>query len=207
MGGADLAAAGLANLLDEQMKCRLLRGIRQQLHWHANPQYRFASRPDWVRDPNWRKGLTEVRDRGLVFELQVFPGQMADAAELAQAFPDLQIVLLHAGMLTDRNPATLEAWRTGMTALADCPNVSTKLSALSTFARRCATDIWRPIVHDTLAWFGPDRCMFGSNFPVEKLWTDYPSLFRVFKTCIDHLSPAAQRAVLHDTAARIYQLG
>lgn len=207
VGGADLADAGLGSLLDEQMKSRLLRGIRQQLHWHTNPQYRFASRPDWVRDSAWRKGLTELRDRGLVFELQVFPSQMADAADLAQAFPDLQIVLLHAGMLTDRDPTTLAQWREGMQALAHCPNVSTKLSALSTFARCCSTEIWQPIVHETLAWFGPNRCMFGSNFPVEKLWTDYRSLFDVFKTCIDHLSIEEQRAVLHDTAARIYSLG
>jgi len=139
--------------------------------------------------------------------LQVFPSQMGDAADLASAFPDLQIVLLHAGMLTDRNPATLAQWRAGMQALSGCPNVSTKLSALSTFARRCSAEIWQPIVHDTLAWFGPARCMFGSDFPVEKLWTDYQRLFQVFRKCIDHLSIDDQRAVLHDTAARTYRLG
>ncbi|MFM7568615.1 MAG: amidohydrolase family protein, partial [Betaproteobacteria bacterium] len=88
VGGADLAAADVGDLLDQQMKSRLLRGVRQQLHWHTNPQYRFASRPDWPRDPAWRRGLGEVRDRGLVFELQVFPSQMGDAADLASAFPD-----------------------------------------------------------------------------------------------------------------------
>ena len=164
---------------------------------------------------NWPVGreLEEVRWVQSIADQVGWPhaivggADLADAADLAQAFPDLQIVLLHAGMLTDRDPTTLAQWREGMQALAHCPNVSTKLSALSTFARRCSTQIWQPIVHETLAWFGPNRCMFGSNFPVEKLWTDYRSLFDVFKTCIDHLSIEEQRAVLHDTAARIYSLG
>lgn len=206
VGGANLADPGIAGLLDAQMESPLLRGIRQQLHWHTHPQYCFATRPDWVRDPAWRRGLAEVRDRGLVFELQVFPSQMQDAADLARAFPDLQIVLLHAGMLTDREPETLAAWRSGVQALAACPNVSTKLSALSTFARRCTLDIWQPVVDEALTWFGPERCMFGSNFPVEKLWTDYRSLFEVFRQCLGSRPLAEQRAVLYDNACRIYRI-
>jgi predicted TIM-barrel fold metal-dependent hydrolase len=206
VAGANLADPNVADLLDAQMKSPLLRGVRQQLHWHTNPQYCFATRPDWVRDPAWRRGLAEVRDRGLVFELQVFPSQMQDAADLAQAFPDLQIVLLHAGMLTDREPPTLAAWRSGVQALAACPNVSTKLSALSTFSRQCTVDIWQPIVSEAITWFGADRCMFGSNFPVEKLWTDYRSLFDVFRQCVNDRPLAEQRAILHDTACRIYRL-
>ena len=206
VGYADLAASDVGRTLDAQRQSPLLRGIRQQLHWHTNPQYRFASRPDWVRDAGWRRGLSEVRDRGLVFELQVFPDQMADAVDLARAFPDLTIVLLHAGMLVDNAPDTLAAWRRGMQALAACPNVFTKLSALSTFARRCEIDIWKPIVDETLQWFGADRCMFGSNFPVEKIWTDYRTLFGIMRNCIADLPEAAQRAVLYDTASRVYRI-
>ncbi len=169
VGGANLADPKVADLLNAQMKSPLLRGIRQQVRWHANPKYCFATRPDWVRGPAWRRGLAEGRDRGLVFELQVFPSQMQNAADLARGFPNLQIVLLHAGMLTDCEPGTLAAWRSGVQALAACPNVSSKLSALSTFARRCTADIWQPIVTEALNWFGADRCMFRSNFPVEKL--------------------------------------
>ena len=206
VGYADLADPAVADVLDAQLKSPLLRGIRQQLHWHTNAQYRFATRPDWVCDTNWRRGLAEVRDRNLVFELQVFPEQMAAAVDLAKDFPDLQIVLLHAGMLVDRGEASLAAWREGMRALAQCPNVTTKLSALSTFARRCSQDIWRPIVDETIVWFGADRCMFGSNFPVEKIWTHYSTLFAVFQDCISGLTEPAQRAVLHDTACRIYRI-
>ncbi len=93
-----------------------------------------------------------------------------------------------------------------MQALAALPNVSTKLSALSTFARRCAPDIWQPIIDETVAWFGPERCMFGSNFPVEKIWTGYAELFAVFSAGISSLPLQARRAILHDTACRIYRL-
>jgi len=206
VGYADLADSGVSATLDRLVQSPLLRGIRQQLHWHANPQYCFAARPDWVRDPQWRRGLEAVRDRGLVFELQVFPEQMADAAELASDFPDLQIVLLHAGMLVDQSPECIALWRQGMQSLARCPNVTTKLSALSTFARTCTFDIWKPIVAETLGWFGADRCMFGSNFPVEKIWTDYTALFGVVRRCVAELSPEDQQQVLSGTASRVYRL-
>ena len=93
------------------MKHRGLRGIRQQLHWHENATYRFAARPDLMNDAVWRRGLRELAKRKLLFELQVFAGQMADGARLARDFPDLEFVLLHAGMLEDRPAAGRAAWR------------------------------------------------------------------------------------------------
>lgn len=205
-GFADLAAADVGAVLDRELACPNLRAIRQQLHWHENPLYRFAARPDLMNDPAWRRGLREVAARGLAFELQVFASQMADAARLAQDFPQLQFVLLHAGMLADRSPAGWAAWRAGMRALAACPNVAVKLSGLGTFARACSVALWRPVVEETVALFGPARCLFGSNFPVESLWTGYAQLIDVMHQCLAGLSPRERRAVWHDTAARLYRL-
>jgi predicted TIM-barrel fold metal-dependent hydrolase len=126
VGYADLAAGDVASVLDRQLKHRNLRGIRQQLHWHEKPLYRFAARPDLMNAPEWRRGLREVEARGLLFELQVFQSQMADAARLARDVPGLQFVLLHAGMLEDRSASGWAAWRTGMRELARCPNVAVK---------------------------------------------------------------------------------
>ena len=97
VGYADLASPALEATLDALMKHRGLRGIRQQLHWHENAAYRFASRPDLMNDGSWRRGLREVAKRKLLFELQIFASQMTDGARLARDFPDLEFVLLHAG--------------------------------------------------------------------------------------------------------------
>jgi len=182
------------------------RGIRQQLHWHANPQYRFAPRPDVMNDKDWRRGLAVLADHGLLFELQIFASQMQDGAGLARSLPDIVFVLEHAGMLEDTSERGWQLWREGMTALADCPNVNVKLSGLGTFVHACREDVMGPIVEQTVAIFGADRCFYGSNFPIEKLWTDYGTLYRTFRSAIAQLSDRDQAAILHDTAARLYRL-
>ena len=207
VGYANLADPLVGRLLDAQMAHPGFRGVRQQLHWHQNPLYRFAPASDAFLDPQWQRGLAQVQERGLIFELQVFPDQMADAVKLVRQFPKQTFVLLHAGMLVDFSPETLSTWRTGLRALADCPNVCTKLSALSTFERRCDLDIWQPTVHKTLSMFGAERCMFGSNFPVEKLWTSYAHLVDVMRQCLRDYPESTQQAVWHDTASRVYRLG
>ena len=206
VGFADLAAPDVERTLDALCAFRHLRGIRQQLHWHARPQYRFATRPDVASDPTWRRGLAMVARRGLVFELQVFAGQMGEGIRLAHDFPDLTFVLLHAGMLEDRTPAGWSQWRAGMEGLAACPNVVVKLSGLGTFVRACALDLWRPVIEETVAMFGADRCMFGSNFPVEKLWTSYADVVAVTETALAGLGEAERTAVWRDTALRVYRI-
>lgn len=205
-GFANLADPDVASTLDRELEHPNLRGIRQQLHWHQDPLYRFAARPDIMNDEAWRRGLREVAKRGLAFELQVFPSQMADAARLARDFPDLTLVLMHAGMQHDRTPAGLAAWRAGMDALAACPNVATKLSGLGTFEHRCTPELWGPIVRETIERFGPSRCMFGSNFPVEKLWARYGDEVAATRASIADLSADEQDQVMRRTAERIYRI-
>jgi predicted TIM-barrel fold metal-dependent hydrolase len=204
---ADLASPDVADVLDRQIALGRVRAVRQQIHWHENMLYRFASRPDVMNDRDWRRGLSEVTRRDLLFELQVFPGQMRDAAGLVADFPETRFVLLHAGMLEDRSEAGWELWRTGMTALAGHPNVSVKLSGLGTFLRSCSEAEWRPVIERTIDLFSPSRCFFGSNFPIESLWTSYGELVDVFRACLSRFDAGEQRAVLHDTAERIYRLG
>jgi predicted TIM-barrel fold metal-dependent hydrolase len=206
VGFADLATSDLGETLSALKKSPRLRGVRQQVHWHENPLYRFAPRPDVVADPRWRAGLAQLAPRGLLFELQVFASQMAGGAELARAFPETVLVLEHAGMLEDLSEAGLRAWRAGMRLLADCPNMHVKLSGLGTFVHRAALEDVQPIVTETVELFGAERCMWGSNFPIEKLWTDYPVLIDIIRRAVSHLSVTDQRSVLSETAARLYAL-
>ena len=203
---ADLCASDAAATLDREQAYSRVRGIRQQLHWHENPLYRFAPRPDIMNGGAFRAGMKALAARGLLFELQVFAGQMRDAARLAADFPEVTFVLLHAGMPEDRSPDGRKRWRDGMRLLAANPNVSVKLSGLGTFTRACSVELWKPVIEETLDFFGPARCMFGSNFPIEKLWTSYGDVVSVTKACLAGLSTENRRAVLHDNAARIYRL-
>ena len=204
VGYADFAKPDVAETLARLRAVPGLRGIRQQLHWHANPQYSFAPRPDLSDDPTWRRGFASLAGTGLVFELQVFAEQADSAERLVRDFPEQTFVLEHAGMLQDRSEAGMRAWRDLLRRLSTHPNCLTKLSGLGTFTRSARLEDWRPVVREALDRFGPHRCLFGSNFPIEKLWTPYAGLMDVFRTCIADLSDADQRAVLHDTAHRVY---
>jgi predicted TIM-barrel fold metal-dependent hydrolase len=132
---------------------------------------------------------------------------MDDAAALARDFPGVTFVLLHAGMLEDRSPEGWARWRRGMAALAACPNVMTKLSGLGTFEHRCTSALWRPVVEEAIALFGAARCLFGSNFPIESLWTTYDTLITVMRDCLSGCSADERRAIFFDNALRIYRLG
>lgn len=203
---ADLTAPDVGDTLDRQMDVPTLRGVRQQLHWHPEPAMRYAPAPDQMLRPDWQRGLREVTARGLLFELQVYPDQYDNALRLVDAFPDTTFVLLHAGMLEDRSPDGVVAWRQGLVRFAARHNVFVKLSGLGTFTRRCHIEQWRPVIETTIDAFGPDRCMFGSNFPIEKLWTSYAELIKVFRASLQRYSNAEQHQILHDVAVRVYRL-
>ena len=204
VGYADFSKPDVAQTLARLRAVPGLRGIRQQLHWHANPQYSFAKRPDLSDDPDWRRGFAHLAGTGLIFELQVFAEQADPAERLVRDFPAQTFVLEHAGMLQDRSASGLRAWRDLLRRLSAHPNCLTKLSGFGTFTRSARVEDWRPVVQEALAQFGPHRCMFGSNFPIEKLWTSYADLIGVFHACIADLPEPDQRAVLHDTAQRVY---
>src|SRR3954469_12385373 len=203
---ADLADPDCGTLIRQLAELKATRGIRQQLHWHENPQYRFAPRPDVMNDADWRRGLAHLAPNNLLFEIQLFTTQFQDGAALAKAFPDAVFVLEHAGMLEDMSETGWAAWRKGMQALAALPNMNVKLSGLGTFVHACRPDVMGPIIRETVAMFGADRCIYGSNFPIEKLWTDYRTFYVTFRSAIDHLPERDQRAILHDTAARLYRM-
>ena len=205
VGYVDLMADDVLRQLDRLAKYRLLRGVRMQLHWHENEMYRFAPRPDLALDPALQRNVARLADYGLAFDLQVFAGQMAGAAELAATCPDVTFVLQHAGMLEDLSPEGRDRWRAGMERLAARPNVVSKLSALGTFIHRNDPAHIGAVFRDTVAMFGPDRCLFGSNFPIEKLWTSYGALLDGFLEASSGLDDTGRAAIFEKTAARVYR--
>ena len=205
VGYADFTVVDVRPRLDRLTKYPLMRGLRMQLHSHENPQYRFATRPDLAADPTLRRNVARLADYGWSFDLQVFAPQMNDAAELAQDCPKVTFILQHAGMLEDLSEAGRVAWRTGMERLAREPNVVSKLSGLGTFIHRNDRAHIAGIVRETVALFGADRCLFGSNFPIEKLWSSYADLIAAYRSAVTSFSASEQQHILHDTATRVYR--
>lgn len=206
VGYVDFLDDGAAEVMKAQARYPLMRGVRQQLHWHENPLYRFADRPDLMNDERFRRNFARLQDHGWLFELQIFTSQMADGAAFARAFPGITFVLEHAGMLEDRSKEGRKAWRDGMRRLADLPNMNTKLSGLGTFLRRNDPDHIAEVIQETVEIFGPDRCVWGSNFPIEKLWTSYSAILDAVKAALATLDAASRRKILHDNAVRLYRL-
>ncbi|MEK9680032.1 MAG: amidohydrolase family protein [Rhodospirillaceae bacterium] len=206
VGYVDFAAGDASATLKALSQHSLMRGIRQQLHWHENPLYKFQPTPDLMNQAAWRKNFTLLQDYNWTFELQVFASQMTDAARLAADFPATQMILQHCGMPEDTSDAGRTLWRDGMKRLADQPNIHCKFSGLGTFIHRNDPGFIAEITGECLDMFGAARCVFGSNYPIEKLWTEYGPIVDAFRAAVAHLPEAEQAMVLHDNAVTLYRL-
>ena len=210
---ADMTVADVRPALDRLARYPKVRGIRQQFHWHENPLYRFATEPDLCHAPTVQANVARLADYGWSFDLQVFADQMPGAAELARACPQVAFILQHAGMLTDTSSAGWANWRGNTAILANEPNVYAKLSGFGTFIHRNDADHIAHLIRETVAAFGVRRCLWGSNFPIEKIWTDYASLISAHQRGVSELgrepgcsAEAAALAIFHDTANQVYRL-
>jgi len=201
---ADLRSPDLADLLDEYRRLPRVVGVRHQVHWHRTPSYAYVPVPDLFDDADWRRGLTVLSERGFPFDLQVFPSQLAGAAKMVRAFPDTRFILNHAGMLDSTDPATVAIWQDGLARLADNPNVFCKLTGLGTFRRASSVEHYRPIVQTALELFGAQRCIFGSNFPVEGMWVSYAEFGEHMLEAIGPVDEADLRSIFRESALRAY---
>jgi predicted TIM-barrel fold metal-dependent hydrolase len=183
-----------------------VRGIRHIVNWHPDPAKTYVTRADFLTDSAWLRGFALLKRYNLSFDLQLYPSQMADAAALAAAHSDTTIVLNHAGMPVDRDGEALSLWRTGMRALAAQPNVWVKISGLGMVDWRWTENSIRPFVLDTIEIFGPDRCMFASNFPVDKLYSSFDALYGAFEGIVSDFSIDERRRLFCDTALAVYRI-
>ena len=205
VAGANLDDPGVEPLLEAQAARANVRGVRQIVNWHADPAKTYGPR-DLLLDPQWRAGYALLARYGLSFDLQLYPSQMATAAELAAAHPDIPVIVNHAGMPTDRDEAGQAAWRDGLALLAQLPNVSCKISGLAMIDRAWTIDSLRPFVLRVIETFGPARCMFASNFPVEKVHGSFGGFYAAYDAITAEFGQAERDQMFAGTARRIYRL-
>jgi L-fuconolactonase len=204
------------------------RGIRHAAGWdaseavrnsHTNPPEGLLLRRDF------RQGFAELERRGLTFDAWLYHPQIPELTDLARAFPGVTIVLDHfggplgIGPYEGRRAEIFARWRDHIRTLAACPNVVAKLGGLVMpvngfgFHKRERpatsdelTAATREYYHHAIECFGAERCMFESNFPVDKASCSYAVLWNAFKKIASGASVAQKRALFHDTAARVYRV-
>jgi predicted TIM-barrel fold metal-dependent hydrolase len=204
------------------------RGVRHAAAWDASDiigNSESAGGPHLYRRPEFRAGLARLTKLGLSLDAWAFHPQLGEVVELARAHPDASIILGHVGGVLGYGPYTgkrdevFTAWKTQMTELARCPNVNLKLGGM--MMRLAAYDyrsepkpptstqlasLWRPYFETGIELFGPSRCLFESNFPVDKMGIGWAALWNAFKRITAGASRAEREAMFAGTARRVYRL-
>ncbi len=202
---AELEKPEVATLLADHAAHRNVRGIRQIINWHPDPAKTYTPR-DLLADESWQRGFALLARYGLSFDLQIYPSQMPSAARLAARHPDTPMILNHTGMPCDKDAAGIEAWRTGMRALAAQPNVSVKISGLAMLDWRWTRDSLKPFVLETLETFGAERVMIASNFPVDRLFGTFAGFTGAYLSLLGGASESERSKLFARNAERIYKI-
>ncbi len=232
IGHADLMLGSRAKGVLEALQAAApgrFRGIRYIGAWVEDKAVFTPARvpgPGVYLDAKFREGFAQLTPLGLIFEAAIRHPQLPDFLDLARAFPDTKMVLDHiggvvgVGSYAGRRDEIFETWQADIAAIAkDCPNVLVKLGALNmtycgfgwekrptppTSEELC--EAYRRYYETAIALFGPDRCMFESNFPVDKVSCSYGVLWNSFKRMTADYAPAERAALFHDTAAQFYRI-
>ncbi len=204
------------------------RGIRLGGTWDSSdavPNHRTNPPQGLFRRQDFRSGFAQLAPRQLTFEAWCYHHQIPEVTDLARAFPDTTIILDHfggpigIGPYAGKRDEVYAQWRAHMGELSTCGNVVAKLGGINMEVNgfgwhekpRPPTsqellDATRPYYEHTIEKFGVDRCMFESNFPVDKASCSYTVLWNVFKRLTSGYSAAEKAKLFHDTAARVYRL-
>ncbi len=201
------------------------RGIRHTVTWDPHPEIGNREREGVLASPDYRAGARVLARMGLSLDTGVCFPQLPELADFAKALPELTIVLNHLGGLqrvgpyAHRDDEVMATWRRGLAAVAQCPNVNLKLGGIG--MPRLGFD-WHtrgqpigseelavsmaPIMSYCIEQFSPARCMFESNFPVDKVSFSHHVFFNACKRYSTGYSPSERAALFHDTAVRAYRI-
>jgi predicted TIM-barrel fold metal-dependent hydrolase len=182
-----------------------VRGIRQIVNWHADPNRTYTPR-DITGDAAWARGFALLAKYGLSFDLQAYPTQFAGLARLIARHPDVPVIINHAGMGVDLTPDGTALWRAGMAALAALPHVHVKLSGMGFVYRPWSAEAVRGRILETIDLFGTDRAMVASDFPTDRLFASFDAIVGAQADAIADFSDDEQRALFGGNANRVYRL-
>ncbi len=230
VGHADLTlGAAVAPVLEAHIAAssNRFRGIRHSSTWNASADVRSSMSPPkgLLLDSRFREGFACLQKYGLSFDAWLYHPQLTELADLARTFPNVPIIVDHIGGLLSIGPyaekreEVFQEWKRGIAALATCPNAVVKLGGLgmplSGFGwneqAKPANSVelaeaMAPYYHSCIEQFGANRCMFESNFPVDKVSYSYTVMWNAFKRISKDFSSEDRAALFYDTAVRVYRL-
>jgi L-fuconolactonase len=230
VGHADLTlGSSVRDVLEAHMAASpRFRGIRHSAARDADDQIPSYMDPPagLLASPDFREGFATLAPLGLSFDAWLYHTQLEELTDLARAFPDTTIVLDHfggplgIGPYAGKRADIFAVWKDGISEVATCPNVVVKLGGLAMAINGFGwheretppgseelAQATRPYYLHTIERFGTDRCMFESNFPVDKESCSYAVLWNSFKRIAERFYPEEKAALFHDTAVRVYRLG
>lgn len=199
VAGGDLRSPEFRGQLERQLQYPVLRGFRQVLN-------RAGRTEEILTSPDFAASLKMLGERGLSFDLQLFPDQMTQAARIIADCPGTRFIVNHTGMWNDRTPAGWKAWKQGMLLLASLDNVAVKISGLGMLDPKWTVESFRPLVLETLEYFSVERVMFASNFPVDKLTSSYPDLWDCFSRITESLTGEDQNRLFFENSQKYYRM-
>ncbi len=198
VGDARLQAPDVEKTIERHMEYANFRGLRD-----------FAQ-GDYLVDPDFHRGYSLLEKYNLVYDLDVLWGDMHKAADLARKFPNTTLVVDHAGFPQERTDEYLEQWKSGMAAFKDVDNAVIKISGLGMGDQMAGSnwtiDSLRPYVLGCIEAFGVERSFFGTNWPVDKMYSTYGELVTVYRELISEFSVDEQQALLSQNAEKYYRV-
>ncbi|MCR9136980.1 MAG: amidohydrolase family protein [Alphaproteobacteria bacterium] len=202
----DLTRMDAGKQIKRHMQFKRLRGVRALIAWDRGGRWRMATRPGILSEPAFRKSAATLATMGLSLDLVVVPEQLPEVAQLAESIPDLSIAINHLAQIEPSVPGNADLWHAGIAALADCRSVHMKLSGLWTIDLDWSLERLQPLIDQALEVFGPDRLMYGSNLPVEKVNTGAARQIDVLTEILGERNAEIGHAVLFANATRFYRL-
>ncbi len=203
VGQAWLDRDDRASVLERLAAFPFVRGVRHKPR--SNPKPGMAEAGS-MADAQWREGFALLKEFGLRFDLQTPWWHLGEAGLLADRFPDTPIILLHSGLPADRSPEGIAGWKAAMAGFAERPNAAVKISGIGLPGVAWSAANNRAIVRTIIDLFGIERCMFGSNFPVDSVCGDLDTIFSGYKEITADLGPEAQARLFHDNAIHHYAI-
>ena len=191
---ADLGLPSARAELERHLRYRLTRGVRDF----------YAA--DNLAEPGYRKGYALLERYGLVASMNVKLQHMEAVRDLARAFPRVPVMVDHCGLPERRTDEYFRAWRRAMSTAAEAENVYCKISGLGMDDWGWTVESIRPWVHHCIDAFGPARCVFATNWPVDKLYSSYDTLVDAYKELVAGFSRDEQAAMFSRNAERLYRV-